>query len=149
MITRTLLNDDQKMADFGALAEFVMRWTESLHGVGSLRETLGELARAIGARVVLVHRDCLETGRQRTVASVDTGAATGERPLVRALGASLLGTDPRAVVPGTLWSLGEMDAARQDALDPRVLRWMDDRGLRDAVVVPLGHDGSTLDILEF
>lgn len=149
MIHTSFFKDDHKAADLAAFAEFVMHWTECLHGVGSLRDTLAQFARDIGARVVLVHRDCLETGRQRTIASSDAGAAAGERPLVRALGASLIATDPRAVVPGTLWSLGELDAARQDALDPRVLRWMDDRGLREAVVVPLGRDGGSLDILEF
>lgn len=149
MITRPATPDAAGLAEVARLAEFAIRWTEGLHGAACLRDTLARLAQATGARTALVHRDCLATGRQRTLASVDADAATGARPLVRAFGAGLIDADPAAVVPGTLWTLGELDARKQDDLDPRILRWMDDRGLRDAAVVPLALQDGGLDILEF
>ena len=139
---------DRSTGDFAMLTGMIIRWTECMHGVSALRETLGLIAQITGAEIVHLHRDCLETGQQRTVASFDKFAGTEKRPLVHALGAALIDTDPRAIIPGTLWSLRELEPVQQDKLAPRILNWMNDRGLRDVIVIPLGIDGCILDVLE-
>jgi DNA-binding CsgD family transcriptional regulator len=148
MNQRLNTHDSVSVTEIAALADLMIRWTECLHGAGCLRDTLARMAQVTGATVLHLHRDCLDTGRQRTVASIDRCASKGARPLVRALGASLIDADPTNVIPGTLWTLGEMNPKRQEQLEPRVLHWMEDRRLREAAVIPLGRSQNTLDIME-
>jgi DNA-binding CsgD family transcriptional regulator len=149
MNQRLNTHDSVLVTEIAALADLMTRWTECLHGAGCLKDTLARIAQVSGAMVLHLHRECLDTGRQRTVASIDRGASQGTRPLVRALGASLIDADPTNVIPGTLWTLGEMNPKRQEQLEPRVLRWMEDRRLREAAVIPLGLSENRLDIMEF
>ncbi len=127
---------------------FQTKWTECLHGAGSLRETLSDLADLTDARVVLLSRTCALTGRARMIASLDRGARTGERPATVPIGPSLLAASTRHPRPGTLWTLAELDRSEREALDARALRWMADRRFRDAAVVPLDTSETEADMLE-
>jgi DNA-binding CsgD family transcriptional regulator len=127
---------------------FQTKWTECLHGAGALREALSDLLDLTGGRVAHLTRSCGMTGRHRTIASLDRGSREGERPMTAPLGPALLTLSSAAARAGTLWTLGELDRAERDTLDDRALRWMADRRLRDAAVVPLDRAGSDLDILE-
>lgn len=135
--------------DPGWIARFVMHWTEALHGSGCLRTALEAFSRLAEARVVHVYRLCLESGRRRTIATLDHDAAQAWRPLVRPLGLALVPDDPRQMRPGTLWALSELEPSSLDALEPRARLWMADRGFRDAALILLGRGDSTLDLLEF
>ncbi len=139
----------QPAAMLPACLGVMMRWTECLHGDGSLRETLGEFAGLAQADVVHLHRVSLATHAQRAIATVDRHAATGARPLVRAHGLALAGKTLVRAKPGTLWSMRELDPDSAARLDPRVLGWMDARGLRDAMMIPLSTAGEAADVLEF
>jgi DNA-binding CsgD family transcriptional regulator len=127
---------------------FQTKWTECLHGAGSLRETLSDLADLTDARVALLSRTCEMTGRARVIASLDRGARSGERPATVPLAPSLLAVSARQPRPGTLWTLADLDRSDREALDARALRWMADRRLRDAAVVPLDKTGTEADTLE-
>jgi DNA-binding CsgD family transcriptional regulator len=127
---------------------FQTKWTECLHGAGALRETLSDLLDLTGGRVAHLARTCSLTGRQRTIASLDRGARDGERPMTVPLGPSLLALSEVVARAGTLWTLAELDRAERDALDDRALRWMADRRLRDAAVIPLDRAGADLDLVE-
>jgi DNA-binding CsgD family transcriptional regulator len=135
--------------DPGQLADFVMRLTDALGGSGPLHEALAAFAEPAQARVVHLWRLCLDSGRRRTIATLDLDAARGARPLVRELGAQLLPDDPREIRPGTLWTLDELEPSRLDALDARGRMWMRDRGFGDAGAIPLGRSEGALDLLEF
>ena len=126
-----------------------MLWVEALHGTGCPRAALEAFSGLAQARVVHVYRLCLDSGRRQTIATLDHDPAQEQRPLVRPLGPSLVPGDPRRTRPGTLWTLSELDPASLDALDARGRRWMEDRGFRDAALVPLGLSGSALDLVEF
>jgi DNA-binding CsgD family transcriptional regulator len=127
---------------------FQTKWTECLHGAGALRETLSDLLDLTGGRVAHLTRHCGLTGRHRTIASLDRGAREGERPMTTPLGPSLLTLSGAAARAGTLWRLSDLDRAERDTLDDRALRWMADRRLRDAVIIPLDRSGTDLDIIE-
>jgi DNA-binding CsgD family transcriptional regulator len=131
------------------LANCVMHWTEALHGSGCLGAALEAFSGLAQARVVHVYRLCLDSGRRQTIATRDDDQARSGRPLVRELGPSLLPDDPLQMRPGTLWTLGELDPARRDGLEPRARLWMADRGFRDAGLIPLGRTDRALDLLEF
>jgi DNA-binding CsgD family transcriptional regulator len=125
---------------------FQMKWTECLHGAGSLRDCLADLSDMFDARVVHLHRICTETGRQRTIASLDREAREGARPLIRAVGPGILAPAQSRARPGTVWMLTE----DQDVLRPddRVVCWLKDRRLRDVAAIPLGLSGTEIDLLE-
>jgi DNA-binding CsgD family transcriptional regulator len=133
---------------FPAVLKFAIRWTECLHGDGSLRETLIDLSDIALAEVVHLHRVNTATGAQRTIATVDRGAAQAARPLPRAHGMALAGPTLSRAKPGTLWSMQEMDRDAVAALDSRVLGWMEGRGLHEALLIPLSSSGEMTDVLE-
>jgi DNA-binding CsgD family transcriptional regulator len=128
--------------------KFTIRWTECLHGEGSLRRALIDLSDLALAEVVHLHRDTSTTGAQRTIATVDRSASQGARPLTRAHGMALAGPTLSRAKPGTLWSMRELDRDAAGALDARVLAWMEARGLREALLIPLSSSGETTDVLE-
>jgi DNA-binding CsgD family transcriptional regulator len=136
-------------SDPARLANCVMHWTEALHGSGCLRAALEAFSGLAQARVVHVYRLCLDGGRRQTIATLDHDPARSGRPLVRELGLSLVPDDPLQMRPGTLWTLGELDPPSLDALEPRGRLWMEDRGFRDAALIPLSLSDGVLDLLEF
>ena len=127
---------------------FQMKWTESLHGNGSLRECLTELSEMFGAQVVHLHRTCTRSGRQRTIASVDLEARAGARPLTRAIGPAILAATSNLARPGTVWTLDEAEDLARLQGEERTLRWLADRRFRDVAAIPLEQSGTELDILE-
>lgn len=132
-----------------ACLRFIIRWTECLHGNGSLRETLINFSDLALAEVVHLHRVTAATGAQRSIATVDLSASQGARPLTRALGMALAGQTLSRAKPGTLWSLQELDQDAANRLDPRVIDWMEQRGLREVMMIPLSSVGDSTDVLEF
>jgi DNA-binding CsgD family transcriptional regulator len=128
---------------------FMAHWGECLHGDGSLRETLSAFSDLTLAPVVHLHRVNAETGAQRAIATLDRSAADGARPLVKAHGTALAGKTLARAKPGTLWSMQELDRDAASGLDPRVLGWMEARGFRDAMMIPLSSAGEKTDVLEF
>ena len=132
-----------------ACLRFMMRWTECLHGNGSLRETLMQFCDLALAEVVHLHRVNTVTGGQRSIATVDRRASQGARPLVRAHGMALVGQTLSRAKPGTLWSMQELDRDAVSRLEPRVVAWMEERGLREAMLIPLSSAGDATDVLEF
>jgi DNA-binding CsgD family transcriptional regulator len=131
-----------------ACLRFMIRWTECLHGNGSLRETLTNFSDLALAEVVHLYRVNAVTGGQRSIATVDLFASHGARPLTRAHGMSLAGQTLSRAKPGTLWSLQDMDQEASNQLDPRVVGWMEERGLREAMMIPLSSVGDATDVLE-
>lgn len=132
-----------------ACLRFMIHWTECLHGNGSLRETLINFSELALAEVVHLHRMNAVTGGQRSIATVDRLASQGARPLTRTLGMALAGQTLSRAKPGTLWSLQELDHDAASQLDPRVVEWMEERGLRDAMMIPLSSVGDATDVMEF
>ena len=132
-----------------ASLRFMMRWTECLHGNGSLRETLLQFCDLALAEVVHLHRVNTASGGQRSIATVDLRASDGARPLIRAHGLALAGHTLSRAKPGTLWSMQELDRDAANQLEPRVLAWMEERKLREAMLVPLSSAGDATDVLEF
>ncbi len=132
-----------------ACLNFMTRWTECLHGDGSLRDTLCEFSDLAQAGVVHLHRVNALTGAQRAISTLDRHAAQGARPLVRAHGTALAGQTPARAKPGTLWAMQELDRDATSGLDPRVLGWMEARGFRDSMMIPLSALGEKTDVLEF
>jgi DNA-binding CsgD family transcriptional regulator len=128
---------------------FMIRWGECLHGEGSLREALLEFAELAAADVVLLQRLNSATGSQRTIATVDRSSMRGARPLTRAHGLALVGATSSRAKPGSLWSMAELDRDATDRLDARVLGWMKDRSLHEAMLIPLSAEGDQHDVLEF
>lgn len=145
------VQSDLNLPGFNTAASlcFMIRWTECLHGNGSLRETLIKFSDLALAEVVYLHRVNTVTGGQRSIASVDRSASQGARPLVRALGMALAGPTLSRAKPGTLWSMQELDRDAAALLEPRVVDWMHERGLREAMMIPLSSAGDTTDVLEF
>jgi DNA-binding CsgD family transcriptional regulator len=132
-----------------AFLRFMIRWTECLHGNGSLRETLIKFSDLALAEVVHLHRVNTVTGAQRSIATVDRHALQGARPLTRAHGLALAGQTLSRAKPGTLWMMHELDRDAADRLEPQVLAWMGGRGLREAMLIPLSSAGEQTDVLEF
>ena len=132
-----------------ACLRFMMRWTECLHGNGSLRETLMQFCNLALAEVVHLHRVNTVTGGQRSIATVDRRASQGARPLIRAHGMALVGQTLSRAKPGTLWSMHELDRDAVSRLEPRVVAWMEERGLREAMLIPLSSTSDATDVLEF
>ena len=128
---------------------FMIRWTECLHGNGSLRETLLQFCDLALAEVVHLHRVNTITGGQRSIATVDLRASQGARPLIRAHGLALVGQTLSRAKPGTLWSMAELDRDATSHLEPRVVAWMEERDLREAMLIPLSSAGDATDVLEF
>jgi len=124
-----------------------MRWTECLHGDGSLRDTLTELSELFHARVVHLHRTCTRIGRQRAIASVDHGAQDGERPLTSAIGPTLLSCAGIPAQAGTVWTLEDLYCS-SSSFDERSLRWLRDRCIRDVAAIALDRSESEIDVLE-
>ena len=125
---------------------FQMKWTECLHGAGSLRDCLVDLSEMFGARVVHLHRVCTETGRQRTIASLDRESREGARPLTRTVGPGILASARSRARPGTVWTLTDDPTALEE--DDRAARWLHDRHLREVAAIPLGLSGTEADVLE-
>lgn len=132
-----------------AALSFMIRWTECLHGNGSLRETLINFSDLVLADVVHLHRVTAITGAQRSIATVDRRAPLGARPLTRAHGLALAGQTLSRAKPGTLWSMHELDRDAAGRLEPKVMMWMEERGLREAMLIPLSSTGDATDLLEF
>jgi DNA-binding CsgD family transcriptional regulator len=132
-----------------AALRVLIRWTECLHGDGSLRETLAALSDLAIAEVVHLHRIHAVTGAQRSIATFDRLASQGARPLTRAHGTALAGPTQSRAKPGTLWAMRDLDRDALGLLDPRVMTWMDQRGLREAMLIPLLTTSEQTDVLEF
>jgi hypothetical protein len=132
-----------------AALRFMARWTECLHGDGSLRETLIAMADLALADVVHLHRISSVNGAHRSIATFDRHASKGARPLTRAHGMALAGSTVSRAKPGTLWSMRDLDRDAHGLLDPRVMTWMDQRGLREAMLIPLSSTNDQTDALEF
>ncbi len=132
-----------------AVLNFMVRWTECLHGDGSLRETLTAFSDLSLAEMVLLHRVNAVTGAQRTIAMVDRNATHGARPLTRAHGLALVGQTLSRAKPGTVWALQDLDRDAAAQLDPRAVDWMKGRGLHAAMLIPLSSNGDQTDVLEF
>ncbi len=132
-----------------AIMHFIIRWTECLHGDGSLRETLIDFSDLARAEVVRLHRLSTVTGAQHAIATVDRCASQGARPLTQGHGMALAGQTLSRAKPGTLWSMQELDRDAASRLEPRVLAWMECRSLRDAMLIPLSWAGEQIDVLEF
>ena len=132
-----------------ASLHFMIRWTECLHGNGSLRETLINFSDLVLAEVVHLHRVNSVTGGQRTIATVDRHAPQGARPLIRAHGMALAGQTLSRAKPGTVWSMQELDRDATSRLEPSVTTWMERRGLREAMLIPLSSASDATDVLEF
>lgn len=130
-------------------ADFLVRWTECLHGSGNLRDTLALFADLTGSCVVNLLRFDPETGRQRTITCFDLDARDGKRPLTKGMAPSILWRHGAYARPGTIWTLSETDRAQQDNLDKLAQRWMEDRGFGEVVVIPMGRSGTDLDAVEF
>lgn len=131
-----------------AFLSFMIRWTECLHGHGLLRETLLQFCDLAQAEVAHLHRVNMATGGQRSIATVDRRASQGARPLIWAHGMALAGQTLSRAKPGTLWSMQELDRDAINQLEPRVIVWMDERGFREAMLIPLSSAGETTDMLE-
>jgi DNA-binding CsgD family transcriptional regulator len=127
---------------------FQTKWTECLHGVGSLREALSDLLELSGGRLALICRSSESAGRHRIISTLDRGARAGERPITVPFGPSILKASARGARPGTLWTMGDLDPVDRDSLDDRALRWMADRSFRDVAVMPLDRTGADLDLME-
>lgn len=134
---------------FSACLNFMTRWTECLHGDGSLRDTLSDFSDLAQAGVVHLHRVNSVTTAQRSIATFDRHAGQGARPLNRAHGTALAGQTLARAKPGTLWAMQELDRDAASGLDPRALGWMEARGFRDAMLIPLSSVGEKTDVLEF
>jgi DNA-binding CsgD family transcriptional regulator len=132
-----------------ACLRFMIRWTECLHGNGSVRETLINFSDLALAEVVHLYRVNTATGGQRSIATIDLCASQGARPLTWAHGIALAGQTISRAKPGTLWSLQELDREAASRLDSRVADWMEERGLREAMMIPLSSVGDATDLLEF
>ena len=132
-----------------ASLRFMILWTECLHGNGSLRETLLNFSDLAQAEVVHLYRVNTVTGAQRSISTIDRSAPHGARPLTMAHGLALAGQTLSRAKPGTLWSMQELDRDAAGRLEPRVMAWMKERGLRDAMLVPLSSAGDETDLLEF
>jgi DNA-binding CsgD family transcriptional regulator len=132
-----------------AVLRFLIRWTECLHGDGALRETLAEFGSLALADVVHLSRINTETGAQRAIATVDVGAGQAKRPLTRPHGLALVGRTLSRAKPGTVWSMSELDAGAAGGLERRTLDWMQERGFREAMLIPLSAAGERADVLEF
>lgn len=132
-----------------ALLQVLIRWTECLHGDGALRDALVEFGGLALAEVAHLQRVDTETGAQRTIATVDLGAARGKRPLTRPHGFALVGRTPSRAKPGTLWSMTELDPDVAARLEPRTIDWMRERGFCEAMLIPLSAMGERADVLEF
>lgn len=130
-------------------ADFLVRWTECLHGAGNLRETLALFAELTGSRVVNLLRFDPETGRQRSITCFDLDARDGKRPLTKGMAPSILWRHGAYARPGTLWTLSETDQMQREGLDRHGQRWMEDRGFGEAVVIPMGRNGTDIDAIEF
>lgn len=128
--------------------QFMMHWTECLHGDALFRDALSEFAHLAQAEVVHLHRVQPDTGNSRTIASHDRGAKSGARPLTRPFGLALVGASTSRAKPGTLWSMHELDLTDAAALSPRTKEWMAARGLREAVLIPLSMTECSADLLE-
>ncbi len=131
-----------------ALLRFIVRWTECLHGNGSIRETLLQFCNLALAEVAHLHRLNTTTGAQRSIATVDLFASQGARPLTHTLGMALAGRTLSRAKPGTLWSLQDLDSEAVNQLDPRVIEWMEQRNLHEAIMIPLSAIGDVTDVLE-
>lgn len=134
---------------FPAVLQFMIRWTECLHGDGSLRDTLTAFCHLSLSEVAHLHRVNPASGAQRSIATVDLRASHGARPLARAHGMALAGPTLSRAKPGTLWAMQDLDRDAASHLDARVLGWMEDRSLREAMLIPLSHSGDQVDVLEF
>ena len=132
-----------------ACLRFMIRWTECLHGNGSLRETLINFSDLVLADVVHLHRVNTVNSGQRSISTVDRRAPQGARPMIRAHGTALAGQTLSRAKPGTLWSMQELDRDAASRLEPRVMAWMEERGLREAMLIPLSSAGDATDLLEF
>lgn len=132
-----------------ACLRFMIRWTECLHGNGSLRETLINFSDLVLADVVHLHRVNTVDGGQRSIATVDRSAPKGARPMIRVHGMALAGQTLSRAKPGTLWSMQELDRDAASRLEPRVMAWMEERGLREAMLIPLSSTNEKTDLLEF
>lgn len=130
------------------LANFLIRWTECLHGAGNLRDTLSLLADLSGARVVNLARLDLETDRLRTISCYDMEAQAGKRPLTRGMAPFILDGHGVYARPGAIWTLSEKSFAQSADLDPRSHAWLESRGFGEVVVITLGREGSDLDVIE-
>lgn len=147
----TFVKTDLTIAGLAAPAvlNFMVRWTECLHGDGSIRDTLMAFSDLAGAEVLHLHRVTAGTGAQRSISTLDRRASQGARALTRAHGLSLVGQSASRAKAGTLWSMTELDRDDAAQLDAGVLDWMADRALRDAHVVVLSATGDQTDVLEF
>ncbi len=129
--------------------EAAILWTECLHGAGDLRGTMISLSRCVRAVSVMLIRATLQPQRQRIISSFDSAAASGALPLTRPLGLDLITIPPHRARTGSLWSLRDPNLAPQDSLHPQQIHWLAQRAIADVIVLVLGQNGSSIDLLEF
>lgn len=134
---------------FSQVSNFLIRWTECLHGAGDLRETFALFAKLTESRLVNLSRFDPQTGRQRIITCFDLDARAGKRPLIKAMAPFILKGKGAFARPGTIWTLGEKDWVQQNELDTRSKNWMHSRGFDEVVVIAMGRDGTDLDTIEF
>lgn len=128
--------------------EVAILWTECLHGAGDLRTAMGALVRSLRATSAVLIRANLNPRRHRIVSAFDTEAASGAEPLPRPLGLDLITIPAERARAGSLWTLRDPQARVADGLQAQVLHWLAQRGIADVLVLVLGQNGGTVDLLE-
>jgi len=131
------------------IAQATILWTECLHGTGGLRSALSAIAEAASAESVILMRATAAPRRVRILSHFDRSAARGADPLPQPLGPDLISVPPTRVLPGTLWSLHEVDTLPPLRLDPRQSRWLETRQIAEVTSIALGPEDGALDLLEF
>lgn len=131
------------------MSDFLIRWTECLHGSGDMRATLALLAKLTRSRLVHLSRFYPETDRQRTITCFDLDASEGKHPLFKGFAPVVLDHHGAYARPGTIWTLSEKERAGLPELDMRSKKWMENRNFGEVVIIPLGKNDDNLDVLEF
>lgn len=129
--------------------EAAILWTECLHGAGDLRTTMGALTRSARAVAAVLIRASLHPRKQRVIASFDSEAVSGAEPLPRPLGLDLITIPADRARAGSLWSLRDPQQSVADTLHPNKANFLAQRRIRDVVVIVLGQNSGSVDLLEF
>jgi DNA-binding CsgD family transcriptional regulator len=131
------------------LTEAAILWTECLHGAGDLRAAITSLSRCARAESAVLIRANAETGKHRILSSYDCKAAVGAFPLTQPLGLDLITIPAHRARAGSLWFLHDPSRAEADRLEPEQQRWLAQRAIADVVLVVLGQNAGSVDLLEF
>lgn len=131
------------------LTEATILWTECLHGTGDLRAAIASLLRCARAGSAVLIRANTQSGKHRILSSHDCKAAAGAYPLTHPLGLDLITIPAQRARAGSLWFLHDPSRAEADRLDPEQQRWLAQRGIAEVVLVVLGQNAGSVDLLEF